>query len=57
MDKNKIVQDLFGESHLVKDGFLSTCVFFYLAGRYPDLTIKQAVDVIELARKECAKEK
>ncbi|MEZ3435702.1 MAG: hypothetical protein K1W34_14000 [Lachnospiraceae bacterium] len=52
MDLNKIAKDVFEKSHLCEKDYFETSVFFYLSGRYPDLTIKQAVDVVELLRDE-----
>lgn len=54
MRKNRILENLLKESQLFNGGFLGTDVFFYLAGRYPELTIEQAVNVVKLAREECA---
>lgn len=54
MDINKIPKDILGEPHLVRNGCLNADVFFYLAGRHPELTIAQAVDAVKLAREECA---
>lgn len=48
MDLNKIAEDVFKNSHLHKDDYFETSVFFYLSGKYPDLTIRQTVDVVKL---------
>lgn len=51
MKMNEILRDLF-ESHLKEEDFFSTSVFYYLAGRFPDLTINECVDIVDQARKE-----
>lgn len=52
MEINEILKVLYKESHLLKGCFMGTDVFFYLSGRYPELTIGQAVDVVKLAREK-----
>lgn len=52
MDINKILKGLLEKSHLNESDYFNSNVFFYLAGRYPDLTIEQAVHVVELAREK-----
>lgn len=54
MEINEVLKDVLNEPQLTKNGCLDTDVFFYLSGRHPELTIRQAVEVVELARKECA---
>ncbi len=54
MDINGVLKAILGEPHLVRNGCLDTDVFFYLAGRYPELTVAQAVDAVKLAREKCA---
>lgn len=51
MKMAEILRDLF-ESHLKEEDFFSTSVFYYLAGRFPDLTINECVDIVDQARKE-----
>lgn len=52
MDIEKLANDLLEKSHLTIDDYFSGTVFFYLSGRYPDLTISQSADIVELVRKE-----
>lgn len=49
MDTNKLVEHLL-TSRLIKNDFLTATVFFYLAGRFPDLTIAQCADAVEIIR-------
>lgn len=54
MDTNKVLKDVLNEPNLTKNGCFDTDVFFYLSGRHPELTIREAVEVVKLAREECA---
>ena len=54
MEINEVLKDVLNEPQLAKNGCLDADVFFYLSGRHPELTIRQAVEVVELAREECA---
>ncbi len=51
MDTDKIVEHLLTVRHLSEDDFYRPTVFYYLAGRFPDLTISQCVDAVGLIRK------
>ncbi len=51
MNRYKIVKDIF-ESHLKKNNYFDASIFYYLAGRFPDLTIKECVDIAEQVQKE-----
>ena len=54
MNINEVLKDVLNEPQLTKNGCFDTDVFFYLSGRHPELTIRQAVEVVKLAREECA---
>lgn len=51
---NEIMKTILEDHNLTKHGLYAADVFFYLAGRFPELTVKQAVEVVKLARKACA---
>lgn len=52
MDIEKIAKELLEKSHLTKEDYFNGIVFFYLSGRYPDLTIRQSTDIVEFAREK-----
>lgn len=49
MKINEIVKTVY-DSHLKEDDYFDSAIFFYLAGRFPDLTIKQCTEVVEQIR-------
>ncbi len=52
MNINGILKDVLNEPQLTETGCFDTDVFFYLSGRHPELTIREAVEVVKLAREE-----
>ena len=56
MNINGILKDVLNEPQLTETGCFDTDVFFYLSGRHPELTIREAVEVVKLAREECVDE-
>ena len=52
MNINDVVAELLQEKHLKEDDYYSGCVFYFLAGRYPEFTIAQCADIVTCARKE-----
>lgn len=50
MNTNKIAEDIYKKSHLTKNDYFDSNVFYYISGRYPDITIEQAANVVENIR-------
>lgn len=50
MDTNKLVEHLLTKCHLTEDDFLSGTAFYYMAGRFPNLTIAQCADAVQIIR-------
>lgn len=54
MTKSEVLNDLtlrINEGELKEDDFFDASVFFYLSGRYPNLSIHRCVEVVEHFRK------
>lgn len=51
MKRNDIIETLL-KSNLKEDDFYNSSVFYYLAGRFPDLTISQCVDIVDTVREK-----
>lgn len=51
MTKAEILKDV-STSHLKERVFFDTSVFYYLSGRYPDLSICRCVEIVEHLRNE-----
>lgn len=52
MNINEILKEVLNEPQFTETGCFDTDVFFYLSGRHPELTIREAVEVVKLAREE-----
>lgn len=52
MKTDEIIKILHGESDLKPDDYFDTSVFYYLAGRFPDLTIRQCTEIIGKIRED-----
>ncbi len=52
MDKSKILKELLKATHLKEDDYYNSNVFYYLAGRFPELTIAECADIVTDARQE-----
>lgn len=59
MTKMEILKNLrllLEEGELKEDDFFDASVFFYLSGRYPDLSIYRCVEVVQHIRKDILQE-
>ncbi len=54
MNISEIAKEIL-ESHLKEDDYFDTTIFYYLSGRFPDLTIKQCTDIVDYLRKKIIK--
>lgn len=55
MTKAKILNDVmlhFEKFDFKEDDSFDTRIFYYLCGRYPDLSIRRCVEIVEHMRKE-----
>ena len=52
MNINEIVKIIVSETHLKEDDYFDASVFYYLSGRFPDLTINQCINIVDRLRKE-----
>lgn len=50
MTINQISEFILKKSNLKEDDYFDTTIFYYLAGRFPDLTIKECMEVVDLLR-------
>ncbi len=50
MDFDEIVKIVWNEPSLKEDDYYTTCVFSYMCGRFPDLTIKTCFEVVDQIR-------
>ncbi len=46
----EITEKIIFESHLKENDYFDTNVFYYMAGRFPDLTISQCADIVNRLR-------
>lgn len=51
MNISEIVK-IVSESHLKRDDYFDAAIFYYMSGRFPDLTISECVEVVDRVRKE-----
>lgn len=52
MKTEKIINNLRENQSLKEEDYFKSAVFYYLAGRYPDLSISQCADIVDQLRKE-----
>ena len=57
MNINDIVEELFQVKHLKRNDYFSGCIFYYLAGRYPEFTIAQCADIVSCACQKLVKKR
>ena len=43
---DEIIKIVYEESGLIREDYFNTTVFYYLSGRFPDLTIRQCTEII-----------
>lgn len=51
MDTNTLAECLLTECNLIESDFFGSAAFFYLSGRFPELTIAQCADAISTIRR------
>lgn len=50
---NEIVKIVCEESGVREDDYFSSPIFYYLAGRFPNLTISQCVEIVNRVQNKC----
>lgn len=55
MSKDEIIE-IIKKSHLKTGDYFETAIFYYMAGRFPDLTIYECTEIIEEIRRRIVDE-
>lgn len=54
MDAAEVLKEIKETTTLDKKSLYNTAIFYYMAGRYPDMTIKDCAELVDQILMECA---